>query len=127
MKALGNQTPSSFEPPAGWPKDYTNDGLRQHFPSAVTAWKYNVTQSSLIVVISLDSPKLEKDHFLNKLHLGPALKRYSLGQSKEIKQFTYCLYCGDWSENQESAYSHVRRHLDYTCSYIQMDKHLDEC
>ena len=137
-KALGNCPPSQFEPPGDWPKVYTPVGLQNHFPMGVTAWKPHQPLPSLIIIVPPDSPQLEKEHFLDHLHSHEALQRYSLGVGKLRKQFAFCPYCGIWSENQVSAYSHVRQHhnVEFLCeacakfhtrAYSQMNKHLTEC
>ena len=104
----------------------------------VTAWKPREPLPSLIIMVPPDSPDLEKEHFLDHLHSDTALKRYSLGTGKQWKQFTFCPSCGIQSENQVSAYSHARRHLNieflceacakyHTHIYSRMNKHLTEC
>ena len=109
---LGNCSPSQFEPPGDWSKVYTSQGLQTHFPMGVTAWKSCELLPSLIIMVPPDSPQLEKEHFLDHLHSYTALKRYSLGVGKQRKQFAFCPSCGIQLENQVSAYSHVRRHLN---------------
>ena len=107
-RALGNCPPSKFKPPGDWPKVYTSEGLQTHFPMGVTTWKSHVPLPSLIIMVPPNSPPLEKADFLDHLHSHVALMRYSLGSGKQRKQFAFCPYCGIWSENQVSAYSHVR-------------------
>ena len=137
-KALGDCPPAQFEPPGDWPKVYTPKGLQTYFPMGVTAWKSCQPLPSLIIVVPPNSPQLEKEHFLDHLHSHEALQRYSLGVGKPRKQFAFCPYCGIQSENQVSAYSHARQHLNieflceacakfHTCAYSQMNKHLTEC
>ena len=105
---------------------------------AVTAWKSREPLPSLIVVVPPNSPQLEKEHLLDHLHSHAALQRYLLGVGKLRKQFAFCPYCGIRSENQVSAYSHARRHLNieflceacakfHTHAYSMMNKHLTEC
>ena len=138
LGVLANCAPSRWQPLVGWPKVYTPDSLAKHFPAGISAWKTGRDLPSLIVVVPPDSPRLSQDHFLNCLHSVAALKRYSLGTGKDRKQFAYCPYCGVRSENHKSAHSHVRRHLNYeylceacckwcTRSWVQMNKHLDDC
>ena len=104
----------------------------------ITAWKSRVLLPSLIIVVPPNSPQLEKEHFLDHLHSYAALKRYSLVVGKQRKQFAFCPSCGIRSENQVSAYSHVRQHLNveflceacakfHTHAYSMMNKHLTEC
>ena len=137
-KALGNCPPQQFEPPGDWPKVYTTEGLRTHFPMGVTTWKPRQQLPSLIIVVPANSPPLEKEHFLDHLHSYKALKRYSLETGRLRKQFAFCPYCGIRSENQVSAYFHARRHHNvaflceacakfHTLSYAQMNRHLAEC
>ena len=126
--ALGNCPPSQFKPPGNWHKVYTAQGLQAHFSMGVTAWKSCEPLPSLIIVVPPISPELEKEHFLDHLHSYTALKRYLLGIGKQRKQFAFCPSCGIRSENQVSAYSHARRHLNieflceacakfHTCAY----------
>ena len=135
---LGDCPPVMFRPPGNWPKVYTALGLQTHFAMGVTAWKSHEPLPSLIIVVPADSPELEKEHFLDHLHSDTALKRYSLGAGKQRKQFAFCPSCGIRSENQVSAYSHARRHLNveflceacakfHTRIYSRMNKHLTEC
>ena len=93
-KALGNCPPSQFKPPGDWPKVYTPVGLQNHFPMGVTTWKPCQPLPSLITIVPPDSPRLEKEHFLDHLHSHKALQRYSLGTGKLRKQFAFCPYCG---------------------------------
>ena len=93
-KALGNCPPSQFNPPGNWPKVYTTEGLRNHFPMGVTAWKPRQPLPSLIIIVPPNSPPLEKGHFLDHLHSHKALQRYPLGTGKLRKQFAFCPYCG---------------------------------
>ena len=138
LGVLANCAPSRWQPLVGWPKLYTPGSLAKHFPAGISAWKTGQDLPSLIVVVPPDSPRLSQDHFLNCLHSVAALRRYSLGTGKDRKQFAFCPYCGVRSENHKSAHSHVRRHLncEYLCeacckwhtrSWVQMNKHLDEC
>ena len=135
---LANCAPSQWQPLVGWPKLYTPGSLAKHFPVGISAWKTGQDLPSLIVVVPPNSPRLGQDHFLNCLHSVVALRRYSLGTGKDRKHFAFCPYCGVYSENHKSAHSHARRHLNYeylceacckwcTWSWVQMNKHLDEC
>ena len=137
-KALGNCPPAHFEPPGDWPKVYSPQSLQTYFPMGVTAWKSCEPLTSLIIVVPPNSPQLEKEHFLDHLHSHAALQRYLLGVGKLRKQFAFCPYCGIRSENQVSAYSHARCHLNveflceactkfHTHAYSMMNKHLTEC
>ena len=116
LGVLANCAPSRWQPLVGWPKLYTPGSLAKHFLAGISAWKTGQDLPSLIVVVPPDSPRLSQDHFLNCLHLVAALRRYSLGTSKDRKQFAFCPYCGVHSENHKSAHSHVRRHLN--CEYL---------
>ena len=98
-------------------------------------WKSCEPLPSLIIMVPPNSPELEKEHLLDHLHSYTALKRYSLDIGKQRKQFTFC---GIGSENQVSAYSHARQHLNieflceactkfHTQVYSRMNKHLTEC
>ena len=91
---VGNCPPSQFNPPGNWPKVYTPEGLQNHFPMGVTAWKPHQPLSSLIIVVPPDSPQLEKEHFLDHLHSHKAQQRYSLETGKLRKQFAFCPFCG---------------------------------
>ena len=109
-----------------------------NFPMGVTAWKFHKPLPSLIIILPPNSPELEKEHLLDHLHSYTDLKRYSLGIGKQRKHFAFCPSCGIQSENQVSAYSHVRQHLNieflceacakfHTCVYSMMNKYLTEC
>ena len=138
LGVLADCAPSQWQPPVDWPKLYTLDSLAKHFLAGISAWKSWQDLPSLIIVVLPDLLRLGQDHFLNYLHSVAALKRYSLGTGKDRKQFAFCPYCGVRSENHKSAHSHSRQHLDYeylceacckghTRSWVQMNKHLDEC
>ena len=108
LGVLADCAPSQWQPPVGWPKLYTPDSLTKHFPAGISAWKSGQDLPSLIIVVPPNSPRLGQDHFLNCLHSVAALKRYSLGTSKDKKQFAFCPYCGVHSENHKSAHSHAK-------------------
>ena len=112
QEALGDCPPKEFEPPVGWPKLYTTEGLREHVPEVVTKWGKDPLPS-LIALINHQMALIPKHHLLSYLYNTEALKKGSIGVGKDRKQFACCPSCGVRGENQESTYSHMRRHLHY--------------
>ena len=111
--ALGDCKPDDFVPPQNFLKFYTVAGLRAHIPQVVASWKGNQVMPHFIVLVPRNTTSIAKDHFINCFHTLAALKRYSLYKGRSHKQFAYCPYCGMRQENQDSAYSHARKHLHY--------------
>ena len=68
---------------------------------------------SLITLMNHQMAQIAKYHFLSCLHNMATLKKGSIGLGEDQKQFSCCPYCGVRGENQDSAYSHARRHLNY--------------
>ena len=112
QEALGDCPPNEFEPPADEPKLYTAEGLREHVPEAVKKWGKDPLLS-LITLVNHQMALIPKYHLLRCLYNMEDLKKGSIGAGKDRKQFACCPSCGVWGKNQESTYSHMRRHLHY--------------
>ena len=81
---------------------------------------------------------IPKYHLFGCLYNMEALKKDSIGAGKEQMHFACCPTCGVRGENQESMYSHMRRHLHYellceSCLELHtfatgyMNKHVEAC
>ena len=81
-------------------------------PEAVTNWGKDPLPS-LIALINHQMALIPKHHLLSCFYNMAALKKGSIGEGNDRKQFSCCPSCGVRGENQDSAYSHVRRHLHY--------------
>ena len=136
-EALGDCPPKGFEPPGEWPKLYTAEGLKEYVPEAVEKWGKGPLPS-LIVLINHRMALIPKYHVLGCLYNTEALKKGSISAGKDWKQFACCPSCGVQGKNQESMYSHMRRHLHYkllcesclefhTFATGYMNKHVETC
>ena len=54
----------------------------------------------------------DKEFLLTSFHRRGFLTRQSLTILGKQKQVAFCLYCGVLNENSNTAFSHVRKHLD---------------
>ena len=136
-EALGDCPPKEFEPPGEWPKLYTAEGLKEYVPEAVEKWGKGPLLS-LIVLVNHRMALIPKYHLLGCLYNMEALKKGLISAGKERTQFACCPTCGVRGENQESMYSHMRRHLHYellceSCLELHtfttgyMNKHVEAC
>ena len=67
QEVLGDCSPKEFQPPAGWPKLYTTEGLQDHVPEAVTKWGKDPLPS-LIALINHQMALIPKHHLLSCLY-----------------------------------------------------------
>ena len=140
--ALGDKHPNQYSPPPGYGKLYTYEGVRTHFPSALSAWKDDQPPGSLILLVPAlaSGTRIGGDYGLSNFHeVEDCLKKVTIGRGEKTwKQFGFCVYCGVRYENQDTLYNHIRRHLDleFLCepclstvssSPKQMASHMAKC
>ena len=92
-EALGDCPSKEYQPPAGWPKLYTAEGLQDHVPEAVKKWGKDPLLS-LIALINHQMPLIPKYHLLSCLYNMAALKKGSIGAGDDQKQFSCSPSCG---------------------------------
>ena len=97
---------------------YTPESLREHLPSALSAFGKEAPPS-LIAVVPAEAHPSGKNFMLFLFHETEALRRVKLTgmDGKTRKQVAFCPWCGTVNENADTAWNHVRRHLDlvYLC------------
>ena len=140
--ALGDRHPKEYQPPEGYGKLYTWEGIRKHCPTALNAWKDEQVPGSLILLVPAlaSGTRIGGDYDLSNFHeVKDSLKKATIGKGERVrKQFGFCVYCGVRYENQDTLYNHIRRHigLEFMCesclstvstSPKQMASHMDKC
>ena len=97
---------------------YTPESLREHLPSALSAFGKEVPPS-LIAVVPADVHPSGKNYMLFLFHEADTLRRVKLtgADGKTKKQVAFCPWCGTVNENADTAWNDTRRHLDlvYLC------------
>ena len=97
---------------------YTPESLREHLPSALSAFGKEAPPS-LIAVVPADVRPAGKNYILFLFHEAEALRRVKLTgtDGKTKKQVAFCPWCGTVNKNADTTWNHVRRHLDlvYLC------------
>ena len=115
---LGNKHPKVYKPPEGWPKIYSWETFRSKaLEVASKLWRNKRSSPSIVVVIPPEETEFRKSYFLNRLHKTSSIRQISVYyQDKETakqrrKQYYFCSYCGVVSMNEDSGFSHMRKHL----------------
>ena len=121
---LGNKHPNAFKPPEGWPKIYSWETFRAQAPEVASKlWRGRRTSPSIVVIIPPEESEFRKSYFLNRLHKIGSIKRVSVyyedekARKQRRKQYCFCGYCGVVSMNEDSGFSHMRKHLgvEFVC------------
>ena len=115
---LGDGHPKEFMPPKGWPKIYSWETFQKNALEIVSkVWSNQKNHPSLVVVVPPEEAKLSKSYFLDRLHKRSSISQVSIyyedaGTHRQCrKQYCFCGYCGVVSMNEDSGYSHMRKHL----------------
>ena len=96
----------------GWVPLYTPESLTKYLPVALTAFPGS-TPPSLSAVVPPQHPRnLDREFLLMNFHRHTCLVRQSLTVGGKRKQLAFGPYCGIISGNDDTALSHIRKHLD---------------
>ena len=116
--ALGNKHSKVYRPPEGWPIIYSWETFRSKAPEVASKlWCNRRSCLSIVMVIPPEETEFRKSYFLNWLHRTSSIRRISIYyQDKETgkqrrKQYCFCGYCRVVSMNEDSGFSHMRKHL----------------
>ena len=121
---LGDRHPNAFKPPEGWPKIYSWETFRAKASEVASKlWRNRRTPPSIVVVIPPEESEFRKSYFLNRLHKISSINRISVyyedakTRKQRRKQYCFCGYCGVVSMNEDSGFSHMRKHLglEFVC------------
>ena len=104
--------PDQFTTKPGWVPLYTPDSLTKYLPVALSAFSGAAPPSLSVVVPPPHSGGLSREFLLTNFHRHACLVRQSLMVGGKRRQLAFCPYCGIINENADTAFSHVRKHLD---------------
>ena len=101
--------PDQFTMKPGWFPLYTLDSLTKYLPAALSTFSGAAPPSLSAVVPPQQPGGLEREFLLSR---HGCLVRQSLMVGGKRRQLAFCPYCGIINENANTAFSHVRKHLD---------------
>ena len=104
--------PAQFTMKPGWVPLYTLDSLTKYLPAALSAFSGAASPSLSVVVPPQQTGSLNREFLLTNFHRHACLVRQSLTVGGKRRQLAFCPYCGIINENADTAFSHVRKHLD---------------
>ena len=104
--------PDQFTTKPGWVPLYTPDSLTKYLPTALSAFSGSGAPSLSAVVPPTHPGGTDREFLLMNFHKHGCLVRQSLTVGGKWRQLAFCPYCGIINENAETAFSHVRKHLD---------------
>ena len=104
--------PDQFTMKAGWVPLYTPNSLTKYLPTALLAFSGAAPPSLSAVVPLQHTGNLDREFLLTNFHQHACLVRQSLTVGGKRRQLAFCPYCGIINENADTAFSHVRKHLD---------------
>ena len=91
---------------------YTPDSLTKYLPTALSTFS-GADPPRLSVVVPPQHPGgTDREFLLTNFHRHGCLVRQSLTVGGKRRQLAFCPYCGIINENADTAFSHVRKHLD---------------
>ena len=115
---LGDKHPKVYKPPEGWPKIYSWETFKAKASEVATKlWHNKKSYPSIVVVIPPEETEFRKSYFLNRLHRVSSIGRISVyyedakTRKQRRKQYCFCGYCRVVSMNEDSGFSHMRKHL----------------
>ena len=101
-----------FTSKPGWVPLYTPDSLTKYLPAALSAFS-GADPPRLSVVVPPQHPGgTDREFLITNFHKHGCLMRQSLTAGGKWRQLAFCPYCGIINKNAETAFSHVRKHLD---------------
>ena len=101
-----------FTTKPGWVPLYTPDSLTKYLPTALSAFSGAAPPSLSVVVPPQQTGGLNREFLLTNFHRHACLVRQYLMVGGKRRQLAFCPYCGIINENADTAFSHVRKHLD---------------
>ena len=101
-----------FTTKPGWVPLYTPDSLTKYLPTALSTFTGAAPPSLSAVVPPQQMGGLDREFLLMNFHRHACLVRQSLTVGGKRRQLAFCPYCGIINENADTAFSHVRKHLD---------------
>ena len=104
--------PDQFTTKPGWVPLYTLDSLTKYLPAALSVFSGAAPPSLSAVVPPQQTGVLDREFLLMNFHRHGCLVRQSLTVGGKRRQLAFCPYCGIINENADTAFSHVRKHLD---------------
>ena len=109
---LADGPPRDYATSGNWVPLYMPEKLKEHLPAVLAAYGPKKVPS-LMAIVPVDLPLgTDREFLLTNFHNQDCLKRQSLKIGGRWKQLAFCPYCGVLNENAETAYGHVRKHLD---------------
>ena len=109
--------PDQFTMKPGWVPLYTPDSLTKYLPTALSAFSGSGAPSLSAVVPPKHPGSTDREFLLMNFHRHGRLVRQSLTVGGRWRQLAFCPYCGIINENADTAFSHVRKHLDLLFVY----------
>ena len=104
--------PDQFTSKPRWVPLYTLHSLTKYLPTALSAFSGSDTPSLLAVVPPQHPGSTDREFLLTNFHRHGYLVRLSLTVGGKWRQLAFCPHCGIINENADTAFSHVRKHLD---------------
>ena len=104
--------PDQFTLKPRWVPLYTSDSLTKYLPTALSAFSGAEPPSLLAVVPPQHNGGTDREFLLTNFHRHGCLVRQSLAVGGKRRQLAFCPYCGIINENANTAFSHVRKHLN---------------
>ena len=104
--------PDQFTSKPGWVPLYKPDSLTKYLPMALSAFSGADPPSLLVVVPPQHPGGTDRDFLLMNFHQHGCLVRQSLSVGGKQRQLVFCPCCRIINENADTAFSHVRKHLD---------------
>ena len=98
--------------PADWVPLYTHEGLQKYLPAVLSSFTSQGTPSLTAVVPPEFRVGTDKELLLSNFHHHQCLMRQLLSLAGRCRQLAFCPYCGVINENSDTAFSHMRKHLD---------------
>ena len=104
--------PDQFTSKPRWVLLYTPECLTKYLPTALSIFSGSNPPSLSAVVPPQHPGGTDGEFLLTNFHRHGCLVRQSLTVGGRRRQLAFCPYCGIINENADTAFSHVRKHLD---------------
>ena len=104
--------PDQFTSKPSWVPLYTPDSLTKYLATALSTFSGSGAPSLLAVVPPQHPGSTDREFLLTNFHRHGCLVRQSLTVGGRRRQLAFCPYCGIINENADTAFSHVRKHLN---------------
>ena len=104
--------PDQFTSKPGWVPLYTLDSLTKYLPAALSTFSGSGAPRLSVVVPPQHPGGTDREFLLTNFHRHGCLVRQSLTVGGRRRQLAFCPYCWIINENADTAFSHVRKHLD---------------